>query len=85
MFFAESLEVSPKMRIFASISKTIVMLGIKTRRAPVGGDIAKNIRDAVARVATGQLNECEKASVERSKTILSQYHATWVGLDGKEL
>ena len=35
----------------------IGMLGIKTRRTPVTGDIADNIRDAVARVATGQLNE----------------------------
>lgn len=61
------------------------MLGIKTRRAPIRGGIAKNIRDAVARVATGQLNEREKASVERSKKILSQYNATWIGLDGKEL
>lgn len=61
------------------------MLGIKTRRAPIGGDIANNIRDAVARVATGQLNEREKASVERSKKILSEYTATWIGLDGKEI
>lgn len=61
------------------------MLGIKTRRAPIGGDIANNIRDAVARVATGQLNEREKASVERSKKIRSQYEAHWYGLDGKEI
>lgn len=33
------------------------MLGIKTRHAPIGGDIADKIRDAVARVAAGQLNE----------------------------
>lgn len=61
------------------------MLGIKTRRAPIRGDIADNIRDAVARVATGQLNEREKASVERSKKILGQYKATWIGLDGRKL
>ncbi len=61
------------------------MLGIKTRRAPIGGDIAKNIRDAVARVASGQLNAQEKASVERSKKIREQYEVHWFGLDGKEI
>lgn len=53
------------------------MLGIKTRRTPVTGDIADNIRDAVARVATGQLNECEKESVKRSKELLSRYNFKW--------
>lgn len=61
------------------------MLGIKTRRAPIGGDIANQIRDDVARVAHGQLNAQEKASVERSRLIRSQYKARWIGLDGKEL
>ena len=61
------------------------MLGIKTRRAPIGGDIAKNIRDAVARVASGQLNAQEKASVERSRKIRGQYEVHWIGLDGKEI
>ena len=61
------------------------MLGIKTRRTPIGGDIANEIRSAVARVANGQLNAQEKASVERSKRIRSQYKARWIGLDGKEL
>ena len=61
------------------------MLGIKTRRTPIGGDIANQIRDAVARVANGQLNAQEKASVERSKRIRSQYKSRWIGLDGKEL
>ena len=53
------------------------MLGIKTRRTPVTGDIADNIRDAVGRVATGQLNECEKESVKRSKELLSRYNFKW--------
>lgn len=61
------------------------MLGIKTRRTPIGGDIANQIRDAVARVANGQLNAQEKASVERSKRIRSQYKARWIGPGGKEL
>lgn len=53
------------------------MLGIKTRRTPIGGDIANQIRGAVARVVTGQLNEREKASVERSKKALSRYDIQW--------
>ena len=61
------------------------MLGINTRRAPISGDIANHIRDAVARLATGQLNEREKASVERSRKSLSQCKVRWIGLDGKEL
>jgi len=61
------------------------MLGIKTRRSPIGGDIANEIRNAVARVANGQLNAQEKASVERSKQIRSRYKARWIGLDGKVL
>ncbi len=61
------------------------MLGIKTRRVPSGGDIANQIRDAVARVANGQLSAQEKASVERSKRIRSRYKARWIGLDGKEI
>lgn len=55
----------------------ISMLGIKTRRAPIRGDIAKNIRDAVARVASGQLNAQDKASVERAKEALSRYEIHW--------
>jgi hypothetical protein len=53
------------------------MLGIKTRRAPIGGDVANQIRDAVARVATGQLNERDLASMKRSKEALSRYDIHW--------
>lgn len=67
------LTLHSNIRIFES-----VMLGIKTRRTPIGGDIAKNIRSALARVAKGQLNAQEKASVERSKKIREQYEAHWV-------
>lgn len=53
------------------------MLGIKTRRTLIEGDIANEIRGAVARVSTGQLNEREKESVKRSKELLSQYKFKW--------
>lgn len=49
------------------------------------GDIAKNIRDAVDRVATGQLNERERAEVERRKKRMSECEVHWYGLDGKEI
>lgn len=58
------------------------MLGIKTRRAPIKGDIANEIRSAVVRVTTGQLNEREKESARRSKELLSRYKIKWVGLNG---
>lgn len=53
------------------------MLGIKTRRAPIEGDIANEIRSAVVRVTTGQLNEREKESARRSKELLSRYKFKW--------
>ena len=53
------------------------MLGIKTTRTPIGGDIANQIRSAVARVANGQLNAQEKASVKRAKEALSRYEIHW--------
>ena len=55
----------------------IGMLGIKTRRTPIQGNIAKEIRNAAARVATGQLNEREKANAKRAKEVLSQYDIKW--------
>ena len=53
------------------------MLGINTRRAPIRGDIANQIRDAVARVANGQLNAQEQASVKRAKEALGRYEIHW--------
>lgn len=53
------------------------MLGIKTRRAPIGGDIANKIRDAVVRVAAGQLNEREKASIKHYSEAMNRYDIHW--------
>lgn len=53
------------------------MLGMKTRRAPIGGDVADQIRDAAARVATGQFNAHDLASVKRSKEAMSRYDIHW--------
>lgn len=53
------------------------MLGIKTRRDPVRGDVARQIRDAVIRVATGKLSEHELASVKKSQKALNRYRIQW--------
>ena len=53
------------------------MLGIKSHRPPIEGDIADEIRDAVVRVAKGQLNEEEKAVQERLKKALEKYEVKW--------
>ncbi len=61
------------------------MLGIKTTRTPISGEVAGKIRDAVKRIATGDLNESDIANVKHSKEALSKYEIHWIGLDGKEL
>lgn len=60
------------------------MLGVYTEHLPISGKVAESIREALLRISTGQLNEVEKASVDRSKEILDQYESTWIGLDGEE-
>ena len=54
------------------------MLGIKSHRPPIEGDIADEIRDAVVRVANGQLNDEEKASQERLQKALEKYEVEWI-------
>lgn len=61
------------------------MLGIKSSRTPIGGDIAKEIRSAVARISTGQLNEKDKASINRSIESLNRYKANWIGHNGQRI
>lgn len=61
------------------------MLGIRTKRKPIGGDIAVDIRNAVRRVSTGNLSDKEKAMAKRSKEMSSRYDVHWIGLDGKEI
>lgn len=61
------------------------MLGIKTSRTPIGGDIAKEIRSAVARIFTGQLNEKDRASINRSIESLNRYKANWIRRNGQKI
>ena len=53
------------------------MLGFKSQQPLIEGDIADEIRDAVVRVAKGQLNEEEKAVQERLKKALEKYEVKW--------
>ena len=68
---------SDSLHLHERINRFPIMLGIKTRRTPIQGNIAKEIRNAAARVATGQLNEREKANAKRAKEVLSQYDIKW--------
>ena len=68
-------------------SKTnlINILSIKSSRTPIGGDIAKEIRSAVARIFTDKLNEKDRASINRSVESLSRYKANWIGRNGQRI
>lgn len=61
------------------------MLGIRTKRNPIEGSIARDIHNAVRRVSTGNFNAKEKAISARSKKIASQCEVHWIGTDGKEI
>ncbi len=40
------------------------MLGVKSRRNPITGDFAQNLRDQIRRYETGQLNEEDRKRIE---------------------
>lgn len=61
------------------------MLGLKSLCTPIGGDIAREIRSAVARIFSGQLNEKDRASINRSIESLSRYKANWIGRNGQKI
>ncbi len=41
-----------------------LMLGVKSRRNPITGDFAQNLRDQIRRYETGQLNEEDRKRIE---------------------
>lgn len=56
----------------------IIMLGMDSKKTPlVTGSYAKEIREAVRRVQTGQLSETEKRIAARSAKICHEYDAVW--------
>jgi hypothetical protein len=53
------------------------MLGIESPRKPITGQFAKEIREALVRARTGNLNQSEKESVLRSAEVSRKYNAVW--------
>lgn len=53
------------------------MLGIDNKRPPIQEPFASQIRDAVRRITTGQLNEHDRQVIKDSEEIRRAYHAVW--------
>lgn len=53
------------------------MLGIESPRKPIKGQFAKDLREALLRARSGNLNPSEQESVHRSKQVLRKHHAVW--------
>ena len=54
-----------------------IMLGIESPRKPITGQFAKELREALVRARTGNLNQSEKESVLRSEKVSRRYNAVW--------
>ena len=59
------------------IKTDTIMLGIESPRKPITGQFAKEIREALVRARTGNLNQSEKESVLRSAEVSRKYNAVW--------
>jgi carotenoid cleavage dioxygenase-like enzyme len=78
IFFEKNLEFTGIVCIFAARNKTdTIMLGIESPRKPITGQFAKELREALVRARTGNLNQSEKESVLRSEKVLRKYNAVW--------
>ena len=53
------------------------MLGIESPRKPITGQFAKELREALVRARTGNLNQSEKNSILRSGKDCKKYNAVW--------
>jgi hypothetical protein len=53
------------------------MLGFDTPHKPIEGNFAKDIRETVRRVSTGNLNESDRKRLLRSRKVLKRYNAIW--------
>lgn len=52
------------------------MLGVKSRRKPITGEFAQNLRDQIRRYETGQLNEEDRKRIEFLNRP-SEYEVVW--------
>ena len=53
------------------------MLGIKSTHKPLKGQFAKELREALYRARTGNLNQEEKEGVLRSEKASKRYNTIW--------
>lgn len=54
------------------------MLGINERIEPVKPPFALQMRESLRRANTGQLNDSEKAIIEKEAALSSQFSSVWV-------
>ena len=54
-----------------------IMLGIESTHKPLKGQFAKELREALHRARTGNLNQEEKEGVIRSEKASKRYNAIW--------
>ena len=72
------MDYSKIVFIFALGNNTdAIMLGIESPRKPITGQFAKELREALVRARTGNLNQSEKESVLRSEKVSRKYNAVW--------
>lgn len=53
------------------------MLGIESSKKLIMGQFAKELREALVRARTGNLNQSEKKSVLRSEKVSRKFNAVW--------
>lgn len=53
------------------------MLGFLSTRTPVKGKFVKEVRDALERALSGNLNEEEKENVSKDRVVRQRYHVVW--------
>lgn len=53
------------------------MLGIESTRKPLTGQFAKELREALHRARTENLNQREKEGIIRSEKASKKYNAIW--------
>lgn len=72
------LENINNMYYFAIPKRDYIMLGIDSKELPVvEGQYATEMREALQRVRTGQLNETDKQIEEYSQRIKKEYAIVW--------
>ncbi len=53
------------------------MLGINSKREPIRGEYAKELREILRRVYSGKLNEQDLELIRKHKEILKDWNIVW--------